>query len=927
MKKNIYKAGISAFVAGVLITSCASSKSSVFKLIKEGKNEDAKALFKAQDANEVDEDGNTSLHLAAMLDEADLVNFLILKGANIEAKNKDGDTPLHLAIKNNAIHSGESLVTFGANVFEKDSSGNTSLDLIIPKDEIWYKIMINKQTGSLKDENGQSIVHYFVRAKNEKIIDYCINEKINLDVADNNGITPLMIAYEAPESYESMKIAAKLIQNEVKLTGENFDYFEKAVSTHNLVYRFEDGQTPLHIATILNHEGIVDYVLNEKTTITPEKILQSQDSLGSTPLHEAVRYGRTSIAEKMLKKGANIESLDAMGNSPVLVLIPQEAQKDIYSLLISYNANLNQKDTFGDTVLHKATLSNSDTEILDILLKANAQINERNKQGITPLALAIDNENTSHIEFYAKNGADIYAADNNGLTPIGRAMKTSSIDVLKTLISKSNVNTKDSLGNTPLHLAVEHNAPNSFISYLLEVGADVKARNSNGDSALFIATRNNNKDAGELLLANNADIFSTNMTNNSPLRIALSNKDVQSWFITPKTLSMKDGTLNTPLHYAAEWGLEDAVKMLICKGSDINAVNANAQSPIFSATKGDSSSIIKILVDNGAVIDSRNVLSRDNLGNTPVHFAVRWDSKKAAKTLLSYGVDVDAQNLDGKTALNNACRMGKVDMTMLLINNGANINAVDNLGKTVLMDAVQSQNSELIDLLLKNGANASIKNMNGRSAYHDAAKSENIKVIETIRKAGGNPLERDANGETPLSIVLNSDNSVIKAVLGKNSSIVNTDGNTPIHIAVEENASVSTLSMLLNMGYPVSQRNGQGMTALNIAVTNDTKDLALALLEKNADPYLATNDGQNPITTVFKTKNTYILDAIVKYNKTKTDKQGDNILHYAARYADLETTKHLVELGLNKNLKNISGETPAQMAARWNRNEIAEILK
>jgi len=73
------------------------------KLILEGRTTEAKELFQAKiDINEMDENGNTALHTAARINEADLVTFLIYKGANVELKNHDGDTPLHIAIKNNA---------------------------------------------------------------------------------------------------------------------------------------------------------------------------------------------------------------------------------------------------------------------------------------------------------------------------------------------------------------------------------------------------------------------------------------------------------------------------------------------------------------------------------------------------------------------------------------------------------------------------------------------------------------------------------------------------------------------------------------------------------------------------------------------------------------------------------------------------------
>ncbi len=930
MKKIRYAAGISLLTAGFLVASCSSTpqkQETIQTLIKAGKYQEAKDLFGTQDVNSTDEDGNTALHIAAMMDEADLVNFLIVKGAKVELKNKDGNTPLLVAAKHNATNAGATLTLYRADIFAKDSDGRTALEVAVAQGESWFPTMINPQTASLRDENGQGIVHHFVRARNEGALKECIDQKLGISNEDYKGRTPLMVAYESPKDYEAFKIAAMLIQADSKLTDGDFSYFEKAVVNHNPLHRFEDGQTPLHIATILGHDGAVDYFLNEKTTIPMERILQSQDISGATPLHEAVRYGRVDTAKKFLDNGANVDSLDAMGNTPLLLQIPKENQSEMYKLLISRKANIAQKDTFGDTVLHKATLSDAPVGSLDILAEASAPINERNKQGSTPLAIAIDNGIKEHIKFYAEHGADIYAADKNGITPLDRAIKTNSIEIFQTLINEKNVNSKDSNGNTPLHIAIVKDAPMSFLEYLVENGADVNARNSSGDSVLLMAAQKNKKDAGELLLQKGADIFATNMENNSPLRVAFMDLNVEKWFINSETMLMRDGSGNTPLHYAAEWKYKQSAQMLIDRGANVSAVNANGESAVFAATKGNSPELIDLLVSKGAPVDSRNVAARDNLGNTPVHAAVKWNSKEAAKELLSYGVDVNAQNLNGKTALSEACKSGKKELSIMLIEKGANVNATDNQGRTVLMDAVQSQNVEIVDMLLSKGANVNVQDLEGKSAYHEAAMSKKLSLINTIRAAGGNPLSRDKEGNTPLSLVFDCDDQTIKAVLGNDTSIVDSDGNTPVHIAVEKKVDKSLLSMLLDSGYPVSQRNGQGITALNIAVSDNSKELALVLLERGADPFLASADGKNPITTAMKKKNMYLLDAIVKYNRNKTDMQGDGILHYAARYADEETAKHLVALGLDKRAKNISGETAEKMAARWGRPEIAAILK
>lgn len=931
MKEHFVSAALKSFALILLLAGCASSpkKESVFDLIAEGRYEEAKDRFRtSEDINALDEDGNTALHIAAQINEADLVSFLVIKGADTEIRNNAGDIPLHTAIKRSSIDAAKVLAIVNGDIFEKDANSNMAIDLALAKGDEWYDAMITKQTGEVRDSNGQSIVHHFVSTRDEKAVDMCIAKGIPISTKDAHGKTPLAIALETPENAASARIAAKLILSGSELVRGETAYFEDAVKTHNMILRFTDGQTPLHIATIDGHTGIVEYILNEKTSLRLSDILSAQDISGATPLHEAVRYGRTDIARLLLAAGAKVDALDSIGKPPLLLIMPVESQLESYTMLLNYGANINQKDMYGDTVLHVATMANAPINVLELLIKKGAMVDERNKQGVTPIQIAIEQEHSEQVDFFAKNGADIFAEDKEGNSPLSKALSRPTPEMLKTLVKAENINAKDSGGNTALHIAIQKDAPAEYIKYLIDAGSDVNARNKNGDSVLLMAIQKNRRDAGDMLLEKNADIFATNVENNSPLRIALTNGgEVQDWLITSKTLNTTDGSGNTPLHYAAEWQLNDAVIFLIQKGAKVTAQNANGESALFSAVKGGNPETIKILVDNGVVVNSKDNHARDNLGNTPLHAAVKWNALDAAKTLISLGVDVNAQNLSGKAALNEACRSAKIDMAELLIKSGADINAADAAGRTVLMDAISGRNEQMVSLLLEHGANVQIQDLYGRNAYHSAALTGDIEIISMVRNAGGNPLGRDAGGESPFSLVLKSDIKIIQAVLGSNTSITDSDGNTPIHIAVARGVSSNILTQLLTFGYPVSQRNGKGMTALNLAVEDNNESLALVLLEYGADPYLSTSDGENAITSVFKTKNFTILDAIVKYNSEKADRQGDTILHYAARTADKETVSHLVAMNLDRTAKNITGETASQMAERWGRPEIAELLK
>ncbi len=919
-----------ALTSGLLSCASTQKEETIQDLIIQGRYEEAKGIFQSKtDINAVDEDGNTALHIAAQVNEADLVSFLIIRGASTEIKNNMGNTPLHVAIKNDNIESARVLAIVHGDIFAKDAEENTALELALIRGSAWYDAMITPQTGEIRDVDGQTIVHYFVKTLNDQAIDCCIRQQIPLSVKDNNGLTPLHLAFQNAADPLAIQIAAKLITAGADTIGGDYAYFEDAVRTHNVILRFNDGQTPLHIATVSGHTGVADYLLKNHKPVRVQDLLQAQDISGATPLHEAVRYGQTDIARLLLQAGAQVDALDSIGKTPFLLIIPEAAQYTMYDTLLAYKANIAQKDMFGDTVLHIATLGKAKTDVLKLLIDKGAPINERNKQGVTPLALAIDQGMEEHVVFYANAGADINAEDQDGNTPLTRALGSESIHMLQTLITKQNISSKDSAGNTPLHIAIMSNSPVDYIKYLIDTGADVNARNKSGDSVLYLAVQKNMRQVGDMLLEKNADIFATNTENYSPLRLALEQGgEVQNWLITSQTLNTTDGSGNTPLHYAAEWKLNNAMLGLIEKGAKVNSINANGESALFSAVKADSASTIHILVENGAVTDSRDNLARDHLGNTPLHAAVRWNALNAAVTLIQLGVDVNAQNMSGKTALSDCCRSGKTEMANLLIINGADVNAADATGRTVLMDTVAGHNEGMLSLLLQSGANPLIQEMSGRNAYHEAALSGNINIIRMIRNAGGNPLSRDSYGETPFSLVLRTnDEKQIKEVLGGNLNIVDSDGNTPVHIAVERKVPAKMLTMLLNMRYPVNQRNGKGVTPLYMAVAENLKTHANLLLERGANPYIATITNDTALSLALKSGNTTLLESIARHAATKTDMQGDGILHYAARIANADTVRYLVGLGLDKKAKNISGETPAEMAERWQRLDIAELLK
>lgn len=911
-----------ALAGFILLTGCASakpeSKLTPQQLIMQNRKAEAKQEFvMPTDINAADEDGNTVLHIAAKIDDEELVTYFIFKGADPELKNFEGDTPLHVAIKNHSMRAAKALSAVSSTLFSRDSEGVTALDRGLLADESYYDLFITTKAGELRDVEGQSIVHYFVRTKNLKGIRQCIIKGIPISVKDDNKKTPLDVAFENLDDEESVEIAAELIMGGADEVATDFAYFQDAMLARNVNSRFDDGQTPLHLAAIYGHNAIAKYLLenNADTTV--------QDSSGATPLHEAVRYGNVEIAKALLNSGANVNARDNLGKTPVMLILPKDKTAEIYKLLIAHRADLTQKDMFGDTVLHTASMLNVGASTFGILIDGGADVDARNKEGVTPLAIAVQKNDLETVRLLTAAGADIHTQDTNGNSPLSIALAGTS-EMLEAVVNETNAGFTDSNGNTPLHLALICDAPLSKIQYIISLMKDVNTRNKDGNSALFLSILKNRQKVGELLLAKNADIFSTNTNNNSPLRLALKyGGSVQDWLITSKTIKQQDGTGNTVLHYAAEWQYKDAINGLVMKGADISAKNANGETPLFSAVKTNNPAIIQTVVDCGA-----DIKARDNLGSTAMHTAVRWDAPASIDKLLALGINVNAQNTAGKSPLAEAVVAGKFEIAKKLLASGADPNTSDSNGVTVLMDAIRGCSKDSVQLLLSYGANPNVQEVNGRNAYHEAAFMGEKEIIKLIRKAGGNPLSRDKQGTTPFSIVLKKDISVIREVLGNNYTITDSDGNTPVHIVVKSKASTQLLQVLIEEGYPVDTRNADGYTALNYAIENNDVKTAVVLLENGANPFqMIDKKGKNGISIALDKKNKSMISNIVKYAGKMTDTQGNTILHYAAKTSDDEMVKTLISYGIDKSIKNVSGDTAYTIAVRWRRPEIAVLLK
>lgn len=113
------------------------------------------------------------------------------------------------------------------------------------------------------------------------------------------------------------------------------------------------------------------------------------DADGTPALIYALRKGYTIVAKILLEGGADPNTRDKLGLSPLLLACgkPTYGYRAIAELLIDRGALINVKDALGNTPLLLA-LSGGTIEVAKLLIERGADINAVTRKGVSALSLA-----------------------------------------------------------------------------------------------------------------------------------------------------------------------------------------------------------------------------------------------------------------------------------------------------------------------------------------------------------------------------------------------------------------------------------------------------------------------------------------------------------------------------------------------------------
>jgi ankyrin repeat protein len=177
------------------------------------------------------------------------------------------------------------------------------------------------------------------------------------------------------------------------------------------------------------------------------------------------------------------------------------------------------------------------------------------------------------------------------------------------------------------------------------------ARVDGGDSPLMLALYMGRRDLAELMLAHGRQPDGAEAAALGDMELLRAALDAEPGLITRFT---HDGW--TLLHLAGFFGHADAVRLLLERGSDANALSINQMrnTPLHAGLSGPMGiDGVRLLVEAGA-----DVNARQHGGFTPMHSAANRGAIEIIDLLLDRGADPDAAAEDGRRPIDFARERG-----------------------------------------------------------------------------------------------------------------------------------------------------------------------------------------------------------------------------------------------------------------------------
>ena len=499
-------------------------------------------------------------------------------------------------------------------------------------------------------------------------------------------------------------------------------------------------------------------------------------------------------------------------------------------------------------------------------------------------------------------------------------------------------------GMTPLLAATRdswHGRPEAVMT-LLANGADPRATDADGNTALHHAARSSDPGVAALLRDSSAELDVANA----------------------------DGI--TPLGTACAVGNWRLARFLLERGAKPEPPGAVPALLAAAGTEEDDATGVQLLLKHKARVDAR-----DPGGRSALHEAALAGHPDIAAALLAAGADVHARDAQQRTPWLEAARGGRLAMLETLSAARPDVTAVDADGRNALALACSADapSPALVDRLVELGVDPRQPGADGRSAVDLAAEAGRWTLVRALdpdhavsaavaepgRGPGATPDRRPAvllrerlaagrlDGLDALAAMLSppelgellfEDAATPSATRvewllarGADPEWRDAGGDTALHALLARGPeALPALQALLDHG--VSPAGGGGLARwLSACVADDQaarglEGFAVELLDRGADPWGASQAGDPPLALAVRLGWLRLVDRLVDQGVAldARDGHGMTALHLAAALGREAALKRLVAAGASPEQRAADGQTPLGVALSAGRRDLADWL-
>lgn len=313
--------------------------------------------------------------------------------------------------------------------------------------------------------------------QNGEAVQAALDAGADVNSVNDAGVSPLFAAVQQ----QSLDISRLLVARGANV---NFSHAQGI------------GATPLMMAVGYRKPDIVNLLLENDADVN------LADTNGDPAINWAAYYGYTSIAERLLKAGADI---DKVGHGNPRQIAMRRGHQDFVSLMARLS---DVKLPSPNTALLVEAIAAEKADAVDDALALGASANATDFTGRPVLGLAARTGNIAIVERLLDAGAEADAEDEIGFTALMEAARDGKHDIVKLLLSRgvdANHRSRESaLFLTPMHMAGLSGSA-QMVQLLADAGAALDPKGREDGTPLMWALGEGKLEASYRLLELGAD--------------------------------------------------------------------------------------------------------------------------------------------------------------------------------------------------------------------------------------------------------------------------------------------------------------------------------------------------------------------------------------------------------------------------------------